>query len=104
MAHPAARFDSDAGASHAALPVQRVALTVVIPTLNAASRLPDALQSVWFADEVIVIDAGSRDDTVAVARAHDARVLVVSQTTIGEQRNAGIAVARNAWILALDTD
>jgi glycosyltransferase involved in cell wall biosynthesis len=104
MAHPAARLDSDAGAPTAALPIQRVALTVVIPTLNAAPRLADALESVWFAAEVLVVDAGSRDDTVAVARAHGARVLVVGQTTIGEQRNAGIAEARNAWILALDAD
>jgi glycosyltransferase involved in cell wall biosynthesis len=81
-----------------------VPLTVVVPTLNASSRLAAALDSVRFADEVIVIDAGSHDDTLAIARAHGARVLTVGRTTIGAQRNAGIAAARNQWILALDAD
>jgi glycosyltransferase involved in cell wall biosynthesis len=105
MAHPATRFDSGLRpAAIATVPVARVPLTVVIPTLNAAAHLAEALQSVWFADEVIVIDAGSRDDTIAIARAHGARLLSVMQSTIGAQRNAGIATARNQWVLALDAD
>jgi glycosyltransferase involved in cell wall biosynthesis len=75
-----------------------------MPTLNAARRLDASLDSVWWADEVIVVDAGSTDHTLAIARSHGARVVIVPPTTIGGQRNAGIAQARNAWILALDAD
>ncbi len=86
------------------LPATRVPVTVVIPTLNEAPRLPAALASVAWADEAIVIDGGSTDDTVLVARRLGARVLTERGVTIGAQRNAGIAAARNAWILALDAD
>jgi glycosyltransferase involved in cell wall biosynthesis len=50
---------------------------VVIPTLNEAELLPGALASVDWADEVIVIDGGSTDETVSVAQENGARVLVV---------------------------
>ncbi|HXT17194.1 MAG TPA: glycosyltransferase family 2 protein [Gemmatimonadaceae bacterium] len=106
MANPAFHLsDFDApDLSSAPLATPRVALTVVVPTLNAAPRLAAALQSVSFADEIIVVDAGSSDDTLGVARAHGAQVMSIGRTTIGMQRNAGIAAARNAWILALDSD
>src|ERR1043166_2941709 len=101
MAHPASRLDSEVGARNAVLPGPIVAVTVVIPTLNAAARLADALESVWFANEVLVVGAGPRADTVAIARAPGPRVLAAAQTTSGEQRNVGIGAARNEWILAL---
>lgn len=82
----------------------RVPVTVVVPTLNEAPQLPRALESVAWADEIIVVDGGSSDDTPHIARRHGARVLTVRGTTIGGQRNAGIAAARNEWILALDAD
>lgn len=82
----------------------RLPITVVIPTLNEASRLATAIDSVRWADEIIVVDSGSVDDTVAIARRCGARVLKVSGVTIGAQRNAGIEAARNPWILALDAD
>lgn len=82
----------------------RLPISVVVPTLNEAARLPSALKTVAWADEVIVVDAGSADDTVLVARRLGARVLSVTGATIGAQRNAGIAAARNQWILALDAD
>jgi len=56
------------------------------------------------ADEVIVADGGSADDTVAVARAAGATVLERTGPTIAAQRNAAIAVARHRWIFALDAD
>lgn len=82
----------------------RVPVSVVIPTLNEADRLPACLASVAWADEVIVADAGSRDDTVAIARRHGARVLERCGETIGRQKNAGIAAARHPWVLSVDAD
>src|SRR5690349_24835261 len=86
------------------IPSERVAISVVIPTLNEASRIEEALASVRWADQVIVVDGGSSDRTVALAKRTGAEVLVVRGRTIAEQRNAGIARARNHWVLALDAD
>ncbi|MEO7085095.1 MAG: glycosyltransferase family 2 protein [Gemmatimonadaceae bacterium] len=79
-------------------------VTVVIPTLNEAAQIHDAVADLDWADEVIVIDGGSSDGTADIAAAAGAQTLVVRNETIAAQRNAGIAAARNRWVLALDTD
>jgi len=94
--------EDDSAASSTAIGLSRV--SVIIPTLNEAELLPGALASVEWADEVIVIDGGSTDETVSVARDNGASVLVVEGQTIAAQRNAGISAARHHWILALDAD
>ncbi|MEO7084138.1 MAG: glycosyltransferase family 2 protein [Gemmatimonadaceae bacterium] len=82
----------------------RVPITVVIPTLNEGARLGAALESVRWADDVIVVDGGSADDTVGIADRSGARTMVVPGRTIGAQRNAGLEVAKHEWVLALDAD
>lgn len=81
-----------------------IPISVVIPTLNEAPRIGSAIETVQWADEIIVADAGSTDGTVDIAKRAGARVLDVPGTTIGAQRNAAIEAARNRWILALDAD
>ena len=83
---------------------ERVPLTVVIPTRNEAHQIADVLASVEWADEVLVIDGGSTDETACIAAKHGATVLHHQGGTIAAQRNAGIDHARNEWILALDAD
>jgi glycosyltransferase involved in cell wall biosynthesis len=79
-------------------------ISVVIPTLNESGRIGAALETVRWADDVIVADGGSTDDTVAIAHAAGARVINAPGQTIGAQRNAAISIARNRWVLALDAD
>lgn len=80
-------------------------ITVVVPTLNEADRIADCVRAAakW-ADEVIVVDGGSKDQTAKNAAAAGASVLLVPNRTIGAQRNLGSEGARNNWIFALDTD
>jgi glycosyltransferase involved in cell wall biosynthesis len=94
----------DRRADRGGLPSARVAVSVVIPTLNEAAQIGAAVTDLSWADDVIVVDGGSTDDTVRLAQAAGARVFVVTGQTIAAQRNAGIEAARNAWILALDAD
>jgi glycosyltransferase involved in cell wall biosynthesis len=80
-------------------------VAVVIPTLNEQDRIGEAVtDAASWADEVIVVDGGSQDDTVARARAAGATVHVVGGSSIGAQRNLGASAARNDWVFALDTD
>ena len=84
--------------------VSAVAVTAVIPTLNESSQIEAAIDALSWADQVIVVDGGSSDDTVSRANAAGACVVTLSDTTIGNQRNAGIELARNRWVLAIDAD
>ena len=82
----------------------KIAITVVIPALNEAARIRDAVEALAWADEVIVADGGSQDCTIELAREAGAKVIDARGGTIASQRNAGIAAARNSWVLALDVD
>jgi glycosyltransferase involved in cell wall biosynthesis len=87
-----------------AAPDSGVAVSVVMPTLNEAAQIHQAVAELSWANEVIVVDGGSTDGTAALAESAGARVIVVCGQTIAAQRNAGIEAARNRWILALDAD
>lgn len=82
----------------------KVAMTVVIPTLNEGAQIAQAVAALSWIDEIIVVDGGSMDDTAARAECAGARVIVLMGETIAGQRNAGTATARNQWVLALDAD
>ena len=79
-------------------------VTAVIPTLNEAGQIADCVRTVTWADEVIVADGGSSDETPRAAEAAGAKVLRGRWATIAAQRNAAIAAARNQWVLAVDAD
>ena len=78
-------------------------LSVVIPALDAAAGLPSCLASVEGVGEIILVDGGSRDGTVAIAKAFGARV-VVSPKGRGVQLRAGGEAARGDWLLFLHAD
>jgi glycosyltransferase involved in cell wall biosynthesis len=80
------------------------AVSVTIITLNESAHIAAAVDSAAWADEVIVVDCGSRDDTVAIARAHGARTVERAWPGYVEQKNHAAALARNDWIVSLDAD
>lgn len=88
-------------------------ISVVIPCFDAARYVADAIRSVRrqrtapdVITEVILVDDGSTDDSVAVARAADPALRVISQANAGisAARNAGVLAARGEWIAFLDAD
>ena len=79
-------------------------LTVTVITRNEAAHIVAALQSVAWADEIVVVDSHSTDDTVALARAHATRVEVRDWPGYGAQKNYAAELAANDWILSIDAD
>jgi (heptosyl)LPS beta-1,4-glucosyltransferase len=79
-------------------------VSVVIITKNERRNLPQCLQSVRFADEVMVVDDFSSDGTPEVARAAGARVIARAWEGYAAQRQHGITAATREWILWLDAD
>ncbi len=79
-------------------------LTVTVITRNESANLEAALASVAWADEIIVVDAESTDDTTAIARRHGATVEVRPWPGFSAQKNHAASLASHDWILSLDAD
>ena len=82
----------------------RPRLSVVVITLNEEDRIRDCLASVTWADEIVVVDAGSEDKTVALAREFTDHVVIHPWQGFAVQKNFGIDRATGDWILSLDAD
>jgi glycosyltransferase involved in cell wall biosynthesis len=79
-------------------------LSVTIITKNEAADVGAALESVAWADERIVVDAESTDDTVAIARRYTDRVSVRAWPGYVDQKNHAASLAAHDWVLSLDAD
>jgi glycosyltransferase involved in cell wall biosynthesis len=79
-------------------------VSVIMITLNEGHRLQATLQAVQWAQEIIVVDAGSTDDTVAVAQQWATRVEHRDWTGFGAQKNHALSLASLPWVLSLDAD
>jgi glycosyltransferase involved in cell wall biosynthesis len=83
----------------------RVPVTVVVAAKDEARHIRACVESAasW-ADEVLVVESGSADDTAAIAAEAGATVFTHPFRTIGAQRNAAVERARNEWVLVVDAD
>jgi len=79
-------------------------LTAIIIAKNAENLIVDCIESVSFADEVIVIDNTSSDRTVDVARRMKVKVIEASTDSFAAQRNRGLKEAKGEWVFYIDTD
>jgi glycosyltransferase involved in cell wall biosynthesis len=79
-------------------------LTVTVITHNEGPHIVEALQSVSWADEIILVDSLSTDDTVERARPYITRVEVRDWAGYGTQKNYASALASHDWILSIDAD
>ena len=79
-------------------------VSVFLITLNEAARLPRTLAALSWADEIVVVDSGSTDDTVTIAEASGARVVHREFDGYGPQKLFAEGLCRNDWILNVDAD
>lgn len=83
---------------------EKLPLTVTIIAKDAAELIGPCLASVAFADEVLVVDSGSADDTVGVATRAGAHVLEHEWLGFGRQKQLAVQSAKHDWVLCLDVD
>lgn len=79
-------------------------LSIVMIAYNEATNLERCLKAANFADEIIVVDQGSSDDTVKIAKGLGATVVHQEWLGFGRQKNVAIAHATSDWVLSLDAD
>jgi len=79
-------------------------LSVAIITKNEEANLPRTLESVRWADEIVVVDCGSTDNTVEIAKDFGAKVFHEPWRGFGTQKNFAIEQCSSAWVLSLDAD
>jgi glycosyltransferase involved in cell wall biosynthesis len=79
-------------------------LSVAMITMNEEANLPRTLDSVGFADEIVLVDSFSTDRTLEIARSYNARIFVEEFKGHGGQKNSAIDKCTSDWILLLDAD
>ncbi|MGE0254427.1 MAG: glycosyltransferase family 2 protein [Alphaproteobacteria bacterium] len=79
-------------------------LSALVVARNEAAQLADCLARLAFADEIVVVLDRTTDGSVAIARAHGARLVEGAWELEGPRRNAGIAACQGDWILEVDAD
>ena len=79
-------------------------LSIAIITKNEQERLPDCLRSVSFAGDIVVVDSGSTDNTLEIAKDFGCRVYREEWKGYGPQKNSALDKCKNEWVLLLDAD
>jgi len=79
-------------------------LSVIIITRNEAANILACIESVAWADEIVVVDSGSTDATVEICRKAGAKVFVHDWPGFGEQKNRALSYATGEWVLSIDAD
>ena len=79
-------------------------LSVIVLSRNVASEIIPTLKSARFAPEIILVDTGSTDDTLKVARPYVHKIIKTSGQDFAAWRNLGASAATSDWLLYLDSD
>ena len=79
-------------------------LSVIIITKNESAHIGPCLQSVLWADEIIVLDSGSEDDTVEICKQYTDSLFITDWPGFGIQKQRALDKAQGDWILSIDAD
>ncbi len=79
-------------------------ITVLIPTYNEEDLIAQAITCSQFADEILIIDSYSDDNTIKIAKKYKCNILQRKFDNFSNQKNFAISKAKNDWILVLDAD
>jgi glycosyltransferase involved in cell wall biosynthesis len=82
----------------------RSPLSAVLITRNAAAQLDGCLESLAFADEIVIVDSASEDATAEIAAQRGARVVQKEWLGFGRQKQFAVEQAKHDWVLCLDAD
>lgn len=79
-------------------------ISAIVITKNEANNIADCLESLSWADEIVIVDSGSTDETVEIANQYTDKIFVESWRGQGRQKNRAIELARGPWIVSIDAD
>jgi glycosyltransferase involved in cell wall biosynthesis len=79
-------------------------LSVIVITKNEQANIRQCLESVKWADEIIILDSGSSDNTVEICKEYTDKVFVTDWPGYGPQKNRALDKATSEWVLSLDAD
>lgn len=82
----------------------RQPISVLLPTYNSAETVRDALESLKWADEILVVDSFSTDRTLEICREYGARILQHEYVNSAKQKNWAVSQCAHDWVLQIDTD
>ena len=83
---------------------EKTRLSILILTYNSEKYLDEVLKSALFANEVLILDSGSRDKTLEIAKNRNVRVEYQEWLGFGKQKQKMTDLARNEWVFVLDSD
>jgi len=79
-------------------------LSVIIICKNAAKHIEACFESIKWADEIIVLDSGSTDDTLTIAKRYTGHIHNTGWPGFGPQKNKALSYATKPWVLSIDAD
>ena len=79
-------------------------ISVIVPTFNEEENIQECLESVTWADEILVVDSFSKDRTLEIARRFTDRILQREYVNSASQKNWAIPQARHDWVMVVDAD
>jgi len=79
-------------------------ISVSIITKNEEKNIARCLESLYWADEIIVVDSGSSDNTLEICKKFNCRIIETEWLGFGETKQIGVNISKNEWVLSIDAD
>ncbi len=85
-------------------PKNQIKISVAIVAFNEEKRLPKCLESLFFADEIVLVDSGSNDKTVEIAKKYGCKVIFRKWLGYAKQKQFAVDNCKNRWVFIIDAD